>query len=65
MLILSRLPGEVIHIGPDIKLTVVGINPGCVRIGIEAPESVKILRSELIVSEDCLADRIKSKTEEN
>lgn len=47
MLVLTRKPTEVIHIGNDIKLTVVHIRGNTVRIGIEAPEDVKIYRAEL------------------
>lgn len=47
MLVLTRKEGEKILIGEDIILTVVMINRGNVRIGIEAPKSVPILREEL------------------
>lgn len=49
MLILTRLPGEEIVLEPNtIRVRVMGIEPGRVRIGIEAPQSVTIMRSELI-----------------
>ena len=47
MLVLSRKPGERILIGENISVTVVRIAPGVVRIGIEAPESMNIVREEL------------------
>ena len=48
MLILTRSLGEKIIIGEeDIVLTVVAIRGHQVRLGIEAPESVTILREEL------------------
>jgi carbon storage regulator len=47
MLVLSRKKGEVIHIGDSIKLTVVDIGRGKVRLGIEAPKDVTIMRQEL------------------
>ena len=48
MLILSRLVDQKIIIGEeDIVLTVVAIEGKQVRLGIEAPEGVKILREEL------------------
>ena len=48
MLILSRSLGEKIIIGEeDIVLTVVAIRGHQVRLGIDAPESVPILREEL------------------
>jgi carbon storage regulator len=47
MLILTRKPGERIYIGPGITLTVVEVNGNRVRLGIDAPEDVPILRAEL------------------
>jgi carbon storage regulator len=47
MLVLSRKPGERILIGDKIAITVVRIAPGIVRIGVEAPEELPILREEL------------------
>lgn len=47
MLVLTRRPGESIVIGNGIKLTVVTVGPGRVKIGIEAPPSVRIDRSEI------------------
>lgn len=48
MLVLSRKVGEKIVIGKDTTITVTEIAPGRVRIGIEAPKNVVILRSELM-----------------
>ena len=48
MLVLSRKPGEKILIGDKISITVVRIAPGIVRIGVDAPEDLPILREELI-----------------
>jgi carbon storage regulator len=52
MLVLSRKPGESIHIGNNIVLTVVAIRSNQVRIGIQAPEDVRILRQELAEKAD-------------
>ncbi len=48
MLVLSRKPLQSIMIGPDIKITIVKVERNQVRIGIEAPRDVAILRDELI-----------------
>lgn len=48
MLILSRKPEERILIGDDIVVTVVKIGANTVRIGVEAPKDVRILRQELL-----------------
>lgn len=48
MLVLSRKPGEKVYIGKDIIVTVVEIDRGKIRLGIEAPCEVKIYREELL-----------------
>ena len=47
MLVLSRKPGERIHIGSNIIVTVLEISGKLVRIGVEAPRSVGIFRAEI------------------
>jgi carbon storage regulator len=56
MLVLSRKPLEKILIGRDIRITVVKVERNQVRLGIEAPPGVCILRSELS-SEHSVATR--------
>ena len=48
MLILQRKPGESLVIGEDVKVSVVSIEGGRVRLAISAPPEVSILRSELV-----------------
>ena len=47
MLVLSRKVGERIWIGEEIAVTVVRITGGGVRIGIEAPAELPVIREEL------------------
>ncbi|WP_291572660.1 carbon storage regulator CsrA [Clostridium sp. UBA4548] len=47
MLVVSRKKGESILVGDDIEITVVKAENGTVRLAIEAPKSVSILRKEL------------------
>ena len=47
MLVLTRRQGESIVIGNGIKLTVVTVGPGRVKLGIEAPPHVRIDREEI------------------
>lgn len=47
MLVLTRRPGEQIVIGNGIRVTVVSVGPGRVKIGIEAPPDVRIDRQEI------------------
>jgi carbon storage regulator len=52
MLVLSRKLNETIVIDGSIRITVVGVRGNQVRLGIEAPDRVRIYREEL-----CLPDR--------
>lgn len=57
MLVLSRKPGERIMIGDDITLTVVRLGPNNVRLGIEAPRNMPIVREELqMEGEEAVSD---------
>ena len=53
MLILTRKVGEVIMIGEDIVVKVLGVRSGQVKIGIEAPRALPVHRQEIF-------ERIKS-----
>lgn len=48
MLVLSRKLGEKICIGENICITVVDVERGKIRLGIEAPRDVPIFRQELL-----------------
>ena len=50
MLVLSRKSNETIKIGDDIEIRILEVKGDTVRIGIEAPKSVDILRGELVLS---------------
>ena len=47
MLVLGRRPGENIRIGDDIKVIVLEMRGGQVKLGIEAPPEVKVHREEI------------------
>ena len=47
MLILTRRPGQTLHIGDNITVTVLGSQGDQVRLGITAPDDVAIHRSEI------------------
>ena len=49
MLVLSRRCGEGVTIGPDIRVVVLGVKGGQVRLGIEAPPAVAVHREEVYV----------------
>lgn len=52
MLVLSRREGQKIQIGPDIELVVVQIRGDVVRLGLNAPREVAILREELLQEQE-------------
>ncbi len=57
MLVLSRRANERIQIGEEITVTVVRIAEGVVRIGIEAPGHVTVVRRELDVPLEEISSR--------
>ena len=48
MLVLSRKQSQQVMIGSDISITIVKIEGNHVRLGIDAPRGVSILRDELV-----------------
>lgn len=48
MLVLGRKVGETIQIGDDIRLVIVDLRGGQVRLGFDAPREVPIRRSEIV-----------------
>ena len=50
MLVISRRVGEAVHIGNDVVLRVTRLDhDGNVRLAIDAPREVRILREELVL----------------
>src|SRR5262249_42274111 len=47
MLVLTRRPSESIIIANNIKITVVSVGPGRVKLGIEAPPTIRVDRQEI------------------
>ena len=56
MLILRRRAGETLLIGDDVKITVMDVYEGGVRLAIDAPKSVTVLRSELLQAANASRD---------
>ncbi len=48
MLILTRKTGEAMAIGHDMRVEVLGVKGSQVKIGIQAPAQVRVLRDELL-----------------
>ena len=66
MLVLTRKPGQRILFSNGVVITVCQTKSGSVRLGIEAPKDVKILREELQEAGLCTTPSASStKTERN
>ena len=63
MLVLSRRIGEAIVIGDEVTLTVLDVRGDVVRIGIDAPRTVKIHRAELLAQVEASNREAASPTE--
>ncbi|MDX1352059.1 MAG: carbon storage regulator CsrA [Thiomicrorhabdus sp.] len=63
MLVLTRKENESLVINGNIKLTVLSIKGGQVRVGIDAPDDIAIHREELLLelNERKLAENHKTK----
>lgn len=57
MLILTRRPGETLFIGDQIEIVVLDLSRHQVRIGINAPRSVSVLRKELREQQKLIAKK--------
>ena len=67
MLILTRRIGEVLVIGDEVKLTVLGVRGNQVRIGVDAPKHVAVHRKEIfekIHTKEASNDRIVDSQDE-
>jgi carbon storage regulator len=60
MLVLSRKQGESIQIDSNIRVVVVSLAKGRVRLGIDAPDHMRILRTELTELGDWETDSVGS-----
>ena len=52
MLVITRKKGESLLIGDDIEITVVKLDDGSVKLAIDAPRDITILRKELYKEEE-------------
>ncbi len=55
MLVLTRKCGEEILIDGTVRISVVQCKNGRVRLGIDAPRDVKVVRSEIAFDGECTA----------
>ncbi len=63
MLVLTRKQNETIHIGGNVVIKVIATGRGKVKIGIEAPNSIRVRRGELNPVEDDAVSADDSETE--
>ena len=57
MLVLSRKVGERILLGDDVTITIVRLTNGVVRIGIDAPHDMRVVREEISGQEESRSDQ--------
>jgi carbon storage regulator len=48
MLVLGRKVGETLVIADNVRVTILGIEGDRVRVGIDAPRSIPVLRQEIL-----------------
>ena len=63
MLVLSRKTRQQIRIGDDITVTILLVKGQVVRVGVEAPREVRVLRAELPVFDEPVAPNPVSRPE--
>jgi carbon storage regulator len=66
MLILTRKPGESLYVGDNVKITLMEIKGNQVRIGVDAPSTVRIYREEIylqILEENKSAEELSRATQ--
>jgi len=57
LLVIMRRPGQTFGVGEDVEIKVFESASGMLRIGIEAPAEVEIMRGELLSSEEQMRRR--------
>ncbi len=65
MLILQRKPGQSLRIGDNITVSIVSVDSGRVRISIDAPTNIPILRSELLETIEVNQESVVSQSSAN
>jgi len=63
MLVISRNVGESFFVGDNIKVTIVDILLHKVKIGVEAPKEIVVLREELMGRDQVLEENIPEEKE--
>lgn len=56
MLVLTRKQSETVHIGDDIVIKIIQTGRGSIKVGIEAPTEVRVLRGEVAEAAQSLAE---------
>ncbi|HBD86064.1 MAG TPA: carbon storage regulator [Clostridiales bacterium] len=62
MLVLTRKLGEGILIGKEITVTIISVEGDKIRVGIEAPQNIRVIRQELL-AEIGYENRMAAKSE--
>jgi len=65
MLVLSRKTGETVRIGAEIHITLVEVEGQRIRLGIEAPRHIPIVRGELVLALPPVKEQTKAEDTES
>lgn len=62
MLVLTRRIGEMLMVGDDVNITILGVKGNQVRLGINAPEDIKVYREEVYqrIQQERLRDNLNN-----
>ena len=60
MLVLTRKQQQRIQIGDNVTITILRVKGQTVRVGIEAPEEIRVLRGELPATKDVVGEESES-----
>lgn len=52
MLVITRKVGQSIRVGDDVEFTIIGYDRGLIKVGIDAPREIEIVRSEIIENDN-------------
>lgn len=63
MLVLTRRAGEALFVGENVKVTMVRVRGGQVRLAIEAPPEVRVRREELTAAHKAAGGRSSDRRE--
>lgn len=65
MLVLTRKLEQSIQIGEDVTITILSVKGNTVRLGISAPDHIRVARTELAVKTNSQSDAVPAKASQS